>query len=70
MGAGCDEFGDCVREGGVGVHVEDGERVAALVHAAFGKDDADEVNAGGAEEGEGGVFCEELVGVGVLAWVC
>jgi len=43
--------------------VEDGEGVFAIVDAAFGEDDGYEVDAGGAEEGKGCGFCEELVRV-------
>lgn len=43
-----------------GVDVKDGEGVLAVVHAALREDDGDEVDAGGAEEGKGGGFCEEL----------
>lgn len=38
----------------VGVDVEDGERVFAVVDAALGEDDGYEVDAGGAEEWKGG----------------
>jgi hypothetical protein len=41
--------------------VEDGEGVFAVAHTALGEDDGYEVDAGGAEEGEGGGFCEELL---------
>ena len=41
--------------------MEDGEGVFAVIHAALGEDDRYEVDAGGAEEGEGGGFCEELL---------
>ena len=50
--AGGDELGDSVGEGGEGVDVEDGEGVLAVGDAAVGEDDGDEVDAGGAEEGE------------------
>jgi transcriptional regulator len=42
-----------VGECAVGVDVEDGERVFAVVDAAFREDDGDEVDAGGSEEWEG-----------------
>jgi hypothetical protein len=61
MGAGGDEFGDGMGEGGERIYVEDGERVFAIVDAAFGKDDGNEVDAGGAEEGKRGRFREELL---------
>ena len=34
VGCGCNELGDCVSEGGLGVYVEDGVRVFAVNHAA------------------------------------
>jgi hypothetical protein len=46
--------------------VEDWERVFAIVDAALGEDDRDEVNAGGAEEREGSGLCKELEGVSWL----
>lgn len=54
MGFGCDKFGDSVREGGVGADVEDGVGVFAVVHAAGGEDDGNEVDAGVFQEGGGG----------------
>jgi hypothetical protein len=45
VGARGDEFGDGVCERGVGVDVEDGEGVFAVVDAAFGQDDGYEVDA-------------------------
>lgn len=42
------------------IHMEDGIRVFAIVDAALGEDDGNEVDAGGAEEREGGRFGEEL----------
>jgi hypothetical protein len=65
VGAGGDEFGDGMGEGGVGVYVKDREGVFAVIHAAFAEDDAYEMNARGAEEGQGCGFGEEL---GLLAW--
>lgn len=53
VGAGGDEFGDGVGEGAVGGDVEDRVGVFAVLHAAFGEDDGDEVDAGGGEEGDG-----------------
>lgn len=50
MRAGRDEFGYGVRECAKGVHVEDGEGVLAIVYAALGEDDGEEVDTGGAEE--------------------
>jgi hypothetical protein len=55
-----DELCNCVGEGAEGIDVEDGEGVFTIVDAAFGEDNRDEVDAGGAEEREGGGFCEEL----------
>ena len=55
-----DEFRDCVCESGVGVYVEDGVGVFAVVHAAGGEDDGDEVDTGVFEEGGGTGFREEL----------
>jgi hypothetical protein len=49
-----------VGECAVGVYVEDGKGVLAVVYAALGEDDGDEVDAGGAEEGQGCGFGEEL----------
>ncbi len=60
MGFGCDEFGYCVCEGGVGADVEDGVGIFAVVHAAGREDDGDEVDAGVFEEGGGGGGGEEL----------
>ncbi len=54
VGFGCDKFGDGVREGGVGADVEDGVGVFAVVHAAGGEDDGNEVDAGVFQEGGGG----------------
>lgn len=68
VGFGCDEFGDCVREGGVGADMKDGVGVFAVVHAAGGECDGDEVDAGVFEEGGRGGCGEELVElVGYLA---
>ena len=50
MGGGSNELCDCVSEGGLRVYVEDGIRVFAIDHAAGGKDDGDEVDAGILEE--------------------
>lgn len=61
VGAGSYQFGDGVGKGREGVYVEDGEGVFAVAHTALGEDDGYEVDAGGAEEGEGGGFCEELL---------
>ena len=41
--------------------MEDGEGVFAVAHTALREDDGYEVDAGGAEEGEGGGFREELL---------
>lgn len=60
MRAGRDELGDGVCEGCGGGYVEDRDRVSAVVHAAFGEDDGDEVDAGRAEEWEGGGLRKEL----------
>jgi hypothetical protein len=60
VGAGRDELCDRVGECAVGVYVEDGKGVLAVVYAALGEDDGDEVDAGGAEEGQGCGFGEEL----------
>jgi hypothetical protein len=49
-----------VRKCAVGVHVEDGERVFAVVYAAFGEDDGDEVDARGSQEWERGRLGKEL----------
>lgn len=46
MGLGSNQFGDRVREGGVGIDVKDGVGVLAVVHAACGENDGDEVYAG------------------------
>lgn len=59
MRPGRHELGDGVGEGLVGVHVEHRDGVAALFHAALGKDDGDEVHAGRLEEGQGGGGCEK-----------
>ena len=53
VGAGGDEFGDGVGEGAVGADVEDWVGVFAVLDAALGEDDGDEVDAGGGEEGDG-----------------
>lgn len=46
MGFRGDEFGDGVGKGGVRVDVKNREGVFAIVHAASGEDDGDEVDAG------------------------
>ena len=46
VGAGGAEFGDGVGEGAEEGDVEDGVGVLAVRYAAFGEDDADEVDAG------------------------
>lgn len=46
VGFRSDKFGDGVGEGRIWAHVEDGERVFAVVHAAGGENDGDEVEAG------------------------
>jgi hypothetical protein len=43
-----------------GVYVKYGEGVFAIVHAALREDHRDEVDAGGAKQGERGGFGEEL----------
>lgn len=53
MGAGGDELCDGVGERAEGVDVEDGIGIGTIVDAALGKDDGDEVDAGGAEKREG-----------------
>ena len=50
VGCCSNELCDCVSEGGLRVYVEDGIRVFAINHAASGKDDGDEVDAGIFEE--------------------
>ena len=60
MGLGSDELSDRVRESGVWADVKHGVRVFAVVHAAGGEDDRDEVDAGVFEEGGGGGCGEEL----------
>lgn len=47
-------------EGAVGIDVENWKRVFAVVHAAFGEDDRNEVDAGGSEEWERGGLGEKL----------
>ena len=56
-----DEFGDGVGEGRVGVYVEDWVGVFAVVHAAIGENDGDEVDAGVFEEWSGAGAGEELL---------
>ncbi len=46
-----DEFGDGVGERGVGIDVEDWVGIFAVIHAAVGQDDGDEVDAGVFKEG-------------------
>lgn len=46
MGAGSDQFCNGVGKSVVGGYVEDGKRVFAFVHAAFGEDNGDEMDAG------------------------
>jgi hypothetical protein len=55
-----------VGECAVWVYVEDGERVFAVVDAAFGEDDGDEVDAGGSKEREGRRLGEELLSCQLL----
>ena len=43
-----------------GREMEDGKRVFAVLDAAFGEDDGDEVDAGAGEEGNGGGVCQKL----------
>jgi len=50
--------------------VENRERVFAVIHAAFGKDHGDEMDAGGSEEGERCGLCEELVCRSVAGRCC
>jgi hypothetical protein len=49
-----------VGESGEWSDVEDGVRVFAVLHTAFGEDDGDEVDAGVGEERDGRGVCEEL----------
>jgi hypothetical protein len=49
-------MGECA----VGIYVEDGERVFAVVDAAFGEDNGDKVDAGGSQEWEGRRLGKEL----------
>lgn len=51
--------GQCAEEG----DIEDGVGVFAVLDAAFGEDDGDEVDAAGREEGDRGGVCEELDGM-------
>lgn len=62
MGVGSDQLGDCVRERGIGVDVEDGEGITTALDTPFREDYADEMHARGLEEGEGG-------GVGQVSYV-
>jgi len=55
-----DELRNRMREGRVWIDVEDGVGVFAVVHAAGGEDDGDEVDAGVFEERGGAGLCEEL----------
>jgi hypothetical protein len=49
-----------VRKCAIRIYVENRERVLAVVHAAFGKDYGDEMDAGGSQEGERCGLGEEL----------
>lgn len=51
MGRRSNELCDSVGEGGLGVYVENGVRVLAVIHAAGGENDGDEVYAGVFEKG-------------------
>lgn len=44
----------------VGIYMENGKRVFAVVYTTFREDDGYEVDAGRAEEGKGRGFCQEL----------
>lgn len=62
------ELRNGVGEGGIRVDVEDGEGVAAMLDAALGEDDGDEVHTGRLEQGSaGGVGEVPHVGSGDVA---
>ena len=56
----CDQLGHRVRESGVRAYVKDWEGVFAIIQAASGEDDGDEVDASVIKERSGTGFCEEL----------